>query len=117
MLHSSDNQFKASWPANTTPQAPDGSGAVAVSLCGCTITNTAAAARSVKFYDLAAAPTVGTTVPKRTVTVAAGSSLTIDFIRGKFFKAGLWVAVTVNAADTDNTAPTAGDVLLTVDYQ
>jgi hypothetical protein len=113
----SDKQFKASWPANTTPQAPDGSGSSTVSLCGYTITNTAVAARSIKFYDKATSPTVGTDVPKRTVIVAAGGTIQIGFARGKLFLLGLWVAVTVNPADSDNTSPAAGDVLLSVDFQ
>ena len=116
-LSTNDLQFKASWPGNTTPQAPDGSGAKPETLCGYAITNTAASARSVKFYDSATSPTVGTTVPKRTIEVAAGATAVADFLRGKQFVEGLWVAVTANPADTDNTAPTAGDVILTVDYQ
>jgi hypothetical protein len=112
-----DKQFKASWPANTTPQAPDGSGAAAVTLGGYTLTNTNAAARSVKFYDKASAPTVGTDVPKRTVTVPATSTLEKTFPRGVNFLAGLWISVTVNPADTDTNAPGAGDLLVTVDYQ
>jgi hypothetical protein len=113
----SDKQFKVSWPANTTPQAPDGSGSSTVSLCGYTIANSAGTARAVKFYDKATAPTVGTDVPKRTVVVAAGATVQIGFARGKLFLLGLWVAVTVNAPDSDNTAPAAGDVLLSVDFQ
>jgi hypothetical protein len=117
VLNSSDNQFRANWPANTTPQAPDASGAVSVSLCGFGLTNTAAAARFVKFYDKATAPVVGTDAPKRTIEVGAGLSLYAEFSRGKLFKLGMWVSVTVNAADADNTAPAAGDVLMTVDWQ
>jgi hypothetical protein len=114
----SDQQFKVSWPANTTPQAPDGSGTTAISLTGYSLTNTAASARSVKFYDLATAPTVGTTVPKRTVTLAAsGGHIAVSFVRGIIFKQGLWISVTQNAGDSDNTAPAANDVLVTVDFQ
>jgi hypothetical protein len=113
----SDRQFKVSWPANTTPQAPDGSGAAAVTLAGYSLTNTAVAARFVKFYDKATAPTVGTDIPKRTVQVPASGQVAASFWRGILFKLGLWVSVTNVATDADNTAPTAGDVLVTVDWQ
>lgn len=116
-LNSADSQFKVSWPANTTPQAPDGSGASRATLAGVGITNVAAAARFVKVYDKASAPTVGTDAPRRTFQVAANSSLYQEFTRGKDFKLGLWVAVTTGGADSDNTAPAANDVLLTVDFQ
>jgi hypothetical protein len=113
----SDKQYKVSWAGNTTPLAPDGTGNTAASLCGYALTNTASSARHVKFYDKASAPSVGTDVPKRTVSLAANTTQEIDFIRGKLFLSGLWVSVTTGVADTDNSAPTANDVLVTVDYQ
>jgi hypothetical protein len=112
-----DKQFRVNWPANTTPQAPDGSGTTVVTLCGFGITNTAAAARFVRFYDTATAPTVGTTPPKRVIEVGAGLSLYVDFARGKQFFNGLWMSVTTLSPDTDTTAPAAGDILATVDWQ
>jgi hypothetical protein len=82
------------------------------------LNNTAAAARSVKFFDIAVAPTMGTTVPKITITLAAsGGMSSVSFPRGVNFTAGLWVSVTNNAGDSDNTAPTANDVLVTVFWQ
>jgi hypothetical protein len=112
-----DKQFRVNWPNNTTPVAPDGAGTSAVTLAGFGITNTAAAARFVRFYDVSSAPTVGTTAPKRVIEVGAGLSLYMDFARGKNFLNGLWMSVTTLAADTDTTAPAAGDILATVDYQ
>ena len=115
-LSQGDSQFKVSWPSNTTPQAPDGSGTTRATLCGFTVENNAAASRAVKFYDKASSPTVGTDIPKRTVIVPAGQTFVAEFRRGKTFQSGLWVSVTVNAADADATAPTAGDIILTVDF-
>jgi hypothetical protein len=116
-LNSSDNQFRVNWPANTTPQAPDGAGNVRRTLCGVGLTNTAAAARFVRFYDVATAPTVGTTAPRRVFEVGAGLSFYAEFFRGKDFLNGLWMSVSQLAADTDTTAPAAGDILATVDWQ
>lgn len=113
----SDTQWKESWPGNTTPQAPDGAGNVARSLGGYSLTNAANAARYVKFYDLGSAPVIGTTAPKRTVEVPANGHVAVSFTRGILFSRGLWASVTVNAADSDNTAAGANDVLVTVDYQ
>ncbi len=113
----SDKQFKVSWPANTTPQAPDGSGTTAITLAGYSLTTTVASARYVKFYDKASAPTVGTDSPKRTILVPASGHVQASFPRGILFALGLWVSVTTVATDADNTAPAANDVLVTVDYQ
>jgi hypothetical protein len=113
----SDKQFKVSWPANTTPQAPDGSGAVAVTLAGYSLTTTVASIRFVKFFDKAVAPTVGTDVPKRTIQVPASGHIQASFPRGIIFLLGLWVTVTTVALDSDATAPAANDVLVTVDFQ
>lgn len=113
----SDKQYKVAWAGNTTPLAPDGSGTTAASLCGYALTNTTASARHVKFYDKASAPSVGTDVPKRTVSLAANTTQEIDFVRGKLFSLGLWVSVTTGVADTDTGAPSANDVLVTIDYQ
>jgi len=113
----SDKQFKASWPANTTPQAPDGSGNTAKTLAGYCLTNAANAARCVKFYDNGSAPTVGTDTPTRTIVVPASGHVALSFDRGILFTKGLWVTVTVNPADADNTAASNNDMLVTVDYQ
>jgi hypothetical protein len=113
----SDKQFKTSWPANTTPQAPDGSGAKSVTLAGYSLTNVNASARFVKFYDTSTSPTVGNTVPVRTIQLPGSSTAQADFHRGKIFLNGMWISVTAIGSDADNTAPAANDVLVTIDYQ
>jgi hypothetical protein len=117
LIASADNQFHVSWPNNTTPQAPDGSGTSAATLTGFEIYNSAAAARFVKFFNKSSAPSMGTDTPLRTVQIPATSAVRIELVRGKKFTAGLWVSVTVNASDTDNTAPAANDVIMSIDYQ
>jgi hypothetical protein len=96
-------------------------------LGGIEIYNTAAAARFVKFYWGAPGsfssggqkPTVGTDIPNITIGQAAtsGSPRTWTDEGGVYGKGSLFVAFTVNAADSDNTAVTAGDVILTVFYR
>lgn len=117
-LNAGDNVFEAVWPNNTTPQAPDGTGSSAVSLCGWVLQNTAAAARYVRFFDKASAPTMGTDKAKLVVPLAAASTPgPVMLPRPVLFKSGLWVSVTTGQADTDATAPAAGDVLANVLFQ
>ena len=93
-------------------------------LLGWQIVNTNAAVRFVKLYwylpgSVSAGtdgPTVGTTSPNITIAVpAAGVAAppcTADFCpQGVSMKGDLWMATTVNAADSDNTAVGAGDLI------
>lgn len=82
----------------------------AATLYGGFVKNTSAAAVTVKLYNKATAPTVGTDVPWRSYTVAAGGELSsIDFGRaGARLSAGLSIAITANPADTDSTVVTTG---------
>ncbi len=79
--------------------------------------NASGATRYVKFYDKATAPTVGTDVPYRVVAIPATSSKEIAFPYGDTYALGIGVGIVTGAAVTDATAPTAGDVQLTVNYQ
>lgn len=71
--------------------------------------NVAAAARYLKFYDKASAPTVGTDTPVLTIYLPASTSfsLPIEFD----FGTGIAYALTTGSADADTGALTAGDVL------
>lgn len=77
------------------------------------ILNTAAATRYVKFYDAATAPTVGTDTPVLTLKCAAGEQVeyTWDLVPWTF-TTGIGFGIVTGAADTDNTAAAAGDVIL-----
>ena len=79
--------------------------------------NTTAAARYVRLFQKATAPTLGTDVPSVVVTVPAGSSKEISFAPGGLtFGSGIGVAVTTDAAQLGSTVATAGDVQLTISY-
>jgi hypothetical protein len=107
-------KLKITSAANTTPILIQQLGG---NLKGLIADNNNAAARFAKFFDSTDTPTVGTTVPFLTVRLPATSTAAPIFpADGMGTKGSLWVAFTVNAADSDNTAVGAGDVLATVSY-
>ena len=117
MISNADSAFEKVWPGNTTPLAVDGTGTTARTLGGWSLYNAAAAARYVRLFDKASAPTMGTDTAKLVVVVPAGSCRDFALPRGVNFVNGLWVSVTGGETDTDNTAPTASDVLVNLFYQ
>lgn len=82
------------------------------------VTNIAAAARFVKLYDKASAPTVGTDIPIVTIPLATAPGFVNVFFgpQGKRFTAGIALATTVAQIDTDVAAVTAGDLKISLDY-
>lgn len=77
--------------------------------------NAAAAARYLKFYDSAVAPTVGTTTVRKTVYLPATTAFAITM--DDYYGQGIAYALTTGSADNDTGALTAGDVLgLNIDY-
>jgi hypothetical protein len=79
--------------------------------------NAAATARYIKFYDLAVAPTVGTSTPVLTIYLPASTAFALDWPMGRFFATGIAYALTTGSADADTGALTAADVLgLNVEY-
>lgn len=86
--------------------------ASAGNLLGITLSNTSAAAKYVKFYNKASAPTVGTDTPVCLFAVPAGGTVTVDgsawaFVR---FTTGIAYAITGAATDADTTAVAVNDV-------
>ena len=79
-------------------------------LKGGLIINTNAAARFVKLYESTDAPTVGTTAPALTIEIPASSQLPLAWPDGINFSKTMWMATTVNVADSDATAVGAGDL-------
>jgi len=82
-----------------------------------TASNTGAAAAFVKFYNLATAPTVGTSVPVITLSIPASGTVNVPF--GPFgyrFATGIALAITNLAADTDATAVAAAQVKVLTSY-
>lgn len=82
-----------------------------------TANNTTAAAKFIRFYNLAAAPTVGTSTPVLVITVPANSSVSFSWPLGMTFSTGIGYSITNAAAYLDATAVAAGDVQLTVQWQ
>ena len=73
--------------------------------------NANAAARYLKFYNKASAPTVGTDTPVLTLHLAASSPFKFEFAKGCYFSTGIAYALTTGVADADTGALTAADIL------
>ena len=73
--------------------------------------NTNAAARFLKIYNKASAPTVGTDTPFLTIALPQTAGNSITFQSPLYLSTGLAFALTVNASDADTTAVGAGDVV------
>jgi hypothetical protein len=78
--------------------------------------NVSGAAKFIKLYNKATAPTVGTDAPLLTIPVPASGNVNIVNPVGIKFTTGLSIAITGAAADTDTTALTADDVRLVINY-
>lgn len=88
-------------------------------LYGVQVFNTNAAARYLKLYNKASAPTVGTDTPVKVLTIpgnAAGAGLVIHFANGLDFSTGLAYALTTGAADADTGAVAAAEIVVGLDY-
>lgn len=80
------------------------------------ICNQAAAARFVKLYDKATAPTASDT-PLRTYSIPASTTLSLAVTTaGIEFTSGISIRGTVLLADSDNTAPTANDIVVNISW-
>lgn len=87
----------------------------AAGLFGYNIVNTNASARYVKFYNLATAPTVGSSTVALTVMIPGSSQVSVSFGDVPLsLGTGLSFAMTANATDTDATAVGAGDLIMTL---
>lgn len=79
--------------------------------------NPSAAIRYVKLYDKAAAPTASDT-PFLRIGIPAGGRDQLSYpSRELNYGAGLGVRIVTGQADNDNTAPTAGDVVINIVYR
>lgn len=73
--------------------------------------NINAAARYLKLYNKATAPTVGTDVPVLTLLLPAGATIDHDFgLVGHRFTAGIALALTTGIADSDTGAVAASEI-------
>lgn len=72
--------------------------------------NATVGVKFIKFYDVAIAPNPAVDVPKCSFALAA--SVPFNFVAHDLdFKNGIGIAIVVNAADNDNTAIAAADIL------
>lgn len=83
---------------------------------GWALHNVSAAAKFVKLYNKATAPTVGTDTPLITIGIPAASHVTVAWDIGIAFGNGIGIGITGAAADADTTALTAGDVIANIFY-
>jgi hypothetical protein len=90
---------------------------IAGTVYGVVVSNINAAARFLKLYNLAAAPTVGTSVPAITIPIPAGQVVNVNFgSQGMRYATGISLAITGAAADTDTTAVAASEVKVNISY-
>jgi hypothetical protein len=94
---------------------------VAGQVYGWTITNINAAARFVKLYNKASAPTVGTDTPVITLAIpgntAGAGMVAADFSCGITFGTGIGYGITTGVADNDTGAPAANEVVVNLFYK
>lgn len=84
---------------------------------GYSISNTNAAARYVKIYNKATAPTVGTDTPVRRITIPSGQVVSYHCPAGLAgFTAGISIATTTGVLDSDTAAVGLGDLVISIDY-
>lgn len=72
--------------------------------------NAAAAARYLKVYNKASAPTVGTDTPVMTFYLPATAAFALN-LDGVYFSTGIAYALTTGSADADTGALTEADIL------
>jgi hypothetical protein len=80
--------------------------------------NSNAAVRYLKLYDLAVAPNVGTDIPILSIPLPAVGMADVDFgvEDGIRFQNGLAFALTTGAADNNSSAVAAGEIKVIIQY-
>lgn len=79
--------------------------------------NQGSAARYIKLYDKATAPTVGTDAPVMTVYLVGRSYIELTSAIGWPFSSGIGVGATTGVADADTGAPGANECLVNLLYK
>jgi hypothetical protein len=86
---------------------------------GIQVFNVNAAARYLKLYNKATAPTVGTDTPVKTIMIpgnTAGAGAVIAWPPGIAFGTGIAYALTTGIADSDTGAVAASELVVNIDY-
>lgn len=81
-----------------------------------TAMNTNAAVRYLKLYNLAVAPTVGTSTPVQVYALPPSGGLTLSFPVGMAFSTGIALATTTGAADTDTGAVALNEIVISLTF-
>lgn len=82
-----------------------------------TASNVGAGAAFLKLYNIGVSPTVGTTVPRLTIPIAASGTVSVNFgQQGHRFPSGFALAITNLVADSDTTAVAAAQVKVVADW-
>ena len=84
---------------------------------GYIVNNVNAAARYLKLYDKATAPTVGTDTPKMTIMIPAASTQTFFMRDGVEFTSGISFATTTGLVDSDTGAISANESVIQILYK
>lgn len=87
---------------------------------GLQVMNLNAAARYLKLYNKASAPTVGTDTPVKTIMIpgnTAGAGVVLSWANGLAFGTGIAFALTTGIADTDTGAVAANEIVVNLDYK
>jgi hypothetical protein len=89
-------------------------------LYGLVATNINAAARYLKLYNKASAPTVGTDTPVMSIALpgnTAGAGIAADFSNGIAFATGIAFALTTGVSDSDTGAVAANEIVVNLVYR
>lgn len=81
------------------------------------ISNVNAAARYVKLYDKASAPTVGTDTPVMTLMIPATGGTNVEFGNGIAFGTGIALAITTAVTDADTAPVAANEIVVNLLYK
>lgn len=79
-------------------------------------TNTNAAVRYLRLYNVAGAPTVGTTATKSCVAIPGNGGIVVPLANSLAFTTGIAISLTTGAADTNTGAVAADEIKLTIGY-
>ena len=81
-----------------------------------TAMNTNAAVRYLKLYNLATAPTVGTSTPVQVYALPPNGGVSLSLPVGMAFSTGIALALTTGAADTDTGAVALNEIVVSLSF-
>jgi hypothetical protein len=84
---------------------------------GYSVYNANAAVRFVKLFNKASAPTLGTDVPARTISIPPATQVAETFENGLAYPLGIALATTALITDLDTTAVALSDLSINLDYK